>query len=92
MRNRADARRMVLDDWKRAQNVQIVENENEDDIKALKFKFSFNITTIASAQMKLPLEYETNIASFMEKVEANPPITFDDLVPFEHVEQLDFEV
>jgi hypothetical protein len=42
--------------------------------------------------MKLPLEYETNIASFMEKVEANPPITFDDLVPFEHVEQLDFEI
>lgn len=28
----------------------------------------------------------------MEKVEANPPITFDDLVPFEHVEQLDFEI
>lgn len=49
MRNRADARRMVLDDWKRSQNVQIVENENEDDIKQLKFKFSFNITTIASA-------------------------------------------
>jgi hypothetical protein len=42
--------------------------------------------------MKLPLEYETNIASFMEKVEANPPITFDDLVPFDKVEQLDFEV
>jgi hypothetical protein len=41
--------------------------------------------------MKLPLEYETNIASFMEKVEANPPISFDDLMPFEHVEPLDFE-
>jgi hypothetical protein len=32
--------------------------------------------------MKLPLEYETNIASFLEKVEANPPITFDDLEAF----------
>jgi hypothetical protein len=52
----------------------------------------FNSTVIASVQMKLPLEYETNIASFMEKVEANPPITFDDLVPFDRVEQLDFEV
>jgi hypothetical protein len=27
----------------------------------------------------------------MEKVEANPPISFDDLQPFEHVEPLDFE-
>lgn len=42
--------------------------------------------------MKLPLEYETNIQSFMEKVDAQPPINFDDLVPFEPVEVLDFEV
>jgi len=42
--------------------------------------------------MKLPVEYETNIASFMEKVEANPPINFDDLAPFDPIEQLDFEV
>jgi hypothetical protein len=41
--------------------------------------------------MKLPLEYETNIASFLEKVEANPPISFDDLSAFQHVEPLDFE-
>ena len=42
--------------------------------------------------MKLPLEYETNIASFMEKVEAQPPISFDDLIPFDQVEPLDFEI
>jgi len=42
--------------------------------------------------MRLPLEYETNIASFMEKVEAHPPISFDDLLPFDHVEMLEFEV
>jgi hypothetical protein len=41
--------------------------------------------------MKLPLEYETNISSFLEKVEANPPISFDDLSAFQHVEPLDFE-
>ena len=56
------------------------------------FKFQFNAQVIGMVQMKLPLEYETNIASFMEKVEANPPISFDDLVPFEHVEPLDFEM
>ena len=48
VKNRADARKLVIDDWKRAQNVQIVESENEDDIKQLKFKFSFNITTISA--------------------------------------------
>jgi hypothetical protein len=57
----------------------------------VKFQFSFNPNVISAAQLKLPLEYETNISSFMEKVEANPPISFDDLQPFEHVEPLDFE-
>ena len=57
----------------------------------VKFQFTFNANMISAAQLKLPLEYETNIASFMEKVEANPPISFDDLQPFEHVEPLDFE-
>ena len=42
--------------------------------------------------MKLPLEYETNIASFMEKVDANPPINFDDLIPYDLLECLDYEV
>lgn len=28
----------------------------------------------------------------MEKVEANPPISFDDLVPYDQIEQLEFEV
>jgi hypothetical protein len=41
---------------------------------------------------KLPLEYETNMASFMEKVETNPPNSFDDLEFFDPLEQLDFEV
>lgn len=58
----------------------------------LKFRFCFNAKLIGMAQSKLPLEYETNIASFMEKVDAVPPINFDDLVPFDPVEPLDFEV
>jgi len=32
------------------------------------------------------------MASFMEKVEANPCTNFDDLTPFEPLEMLDFEV
>ena len=41
--------------------------------------------------MKLPLEYEANMASFLEKVEANPPTNFDDMIPFEPLEVLEFE-
>jgi hypothetical protein len=40
----------------------------------------------------LPLEYEANIASFKEIVEATPPTSFDDLIPFDELECLEFEV
>ena len=33
----------------------------------------------------MPVEYE-NIASFMEKIEAEPIISFDDLEPFDPIE------
>lgn len=71
--------------------MRISDSEHEDNVHNIKLKFNFNINIIGAAQMKLPLEYETNIASFMEKVEANPPITFDDLQAYQHVESLDFE-
>ena len=31
------------------------------------------------------------MSSFLEKVEASPPTNFDDLVPFDSLEVLDFE-
>jgi hypothetical protein len=40
----------------------------------------------------MPIEYETNIASFMERIEACPVINFDDFVTFDPLETLDFEV
>ena len=47
---------------------------------------------MVKSMLKLPLEYETNIASFLEKVEANPPNSFDDLDEFDPLEVLDFEI
>ena len=44
------------------------------------------------SNIRMPLEYETNIASFMEKLDAAPVINFDDLASFDMIEQLDFEV
>ena len=32
--------------------------------------------------ISMPIEYETNIASFMEHIDANPVINFDDFEPF----------
>ena len=66
-------------------------SELEEDIMNVKFKFGFNLKQISS-EIKCPIEYETNIASFMEKIDAEPVCNFDDFVPFEALEQLDFEV
>ena len=59
----------------------------------MRFSFSFNHEDLGlKPAISLPLEYETNISSFMEKIEAQPIISFDDTEEFEHIEQLDFEV
>jgi hypothetical protein len=63
----------------------------DDNIMNVKFKFGFNRKQI-SCEIKCPIEFETNIASFMEKIDAEPVCNFDDFVPFEALEQLDFEV
>ncbi len=45
----ADARRMVQQDWKTAQNVRLTDDDTEDNIANVKFKFCFNETTIEKA-------------------------------------------
>ena len=90
--SREDCRHKVTEDFKNAQNVQLGSNEADtDNILNVPFKFSFFTKEIQS-DIKLPLEYETNIASFMEKIDAQPVVNFDDLEPFDSLEQLDFEV
>ena len=41
VKNRDDAKRMVANDWKTAQNVRLTESENEDNIMNMKFTFYF---------------------------------------------------
>jgi len=91
IRSREDMRKKVAEDYKRAINMRVGEGDDEDDIRNVKFTFSFNAANISLGMQKLPLEYETNISSFLEKVEANPPTNFDDLEPYDPVEELDFE-
>lgn len=83
----------VNEDHKKAQNTRLIDDtDSQNDIRNVRFEFGFNAENIKNGILKLPLEYETNISSFLEKVEANPPTNFDDLEPYESLEQLDFEV
>ena len=92
IRNREEMRIKVNEDFKRSQNSkQTNEDDGEENIFKYKFAFKFNDIGIKDAMMKLPLMYEANMSSFLEKVEASPPTTFDDMVPFESLEQLEFE-
>jgi len=90
--NREDMKRMVAEDWKTAQNARIGgSDDQETNIDNVKFKFCFN-TQALKPEITMPIEFETNIASFMEKIDAQPVISFDDFEPFQALEQLDFEV
>ena len=80
-------------DYKQAQNARLVdEGQSQNDIANIKFQFNFGKEKLSKSLLKLPLEFETNIASFLEKVEANPPTNFDDLEEFDPLEILDFEI
>ena len=85
--NREDAKRLVAEDWKESLNMRVGGDDNTDNIQNVRFEFSFNKKTIHKmSEIRLPLEYETNIASFMEKIDAQPIINFDDLEAFDPIE------
>jgi len=84
IKNRFDMQRKVAEDYKRSVNMRVTDDEaGDNNVYNVKFKFMFNKDTISSAMMKMPLQYEANMSSFLEKVEATPPTNFDDLVPFD---------
>lgn len=85
--NREDAKRMVAEDWKASLNMRSGGEEDTDNIQNVRFEFSFNKKTITKmSEIRLPLEYETNIASFMEKIDAQPVINFDDLESYDPIQ------
>lgn len=93
VKTREDMKLKVTEDNKIAKNTRLIDDtESVNDIRNIKFEFSFGASKIKQNLQKLPLEYETNISSFLEKVEANPPTNFDDLTQFDPLEVLDFEI
>jgi hypothetical protein len=92
IKTRADMVRKVNEDYRKAIKAGVVDlDDGSGHIKNIRFRFGFNPESIQSAMMKLPLQYEANMSSFLEKVEATPPTNFDDLIPFDPLEVLEFE-
>ena len=92
IRNREDMRKKVAEDYKRSVNMRVTDDaDGDDNVYNVKFSFQFNRDAVQGAMLKLPLQYEASMSSFLEKVEATPPANFDDLVPFDALEVLEFE-
>jgi len=85
-------KKFVAEDWRLS---LIAKNDGGsaevDNIDSINFSFQFTKKELL-LDIKLPLEYETNIATFMEKIDAQPVSSFDDLEPFDPIEQLEFEI
>jgi len=73
---------MIREDWKTAQNI-LFDQKND-------FEFKLSLDNVEFT--KLPVQYEASIASFKEKVDAEPPTNFDDMVPYDPLEKLDYEI
>lgn len=85
-------RRKVAEDFKLAQTLRVGADDTEqDNVMNVRFTFGFNEFIINEDMQKLPLQYENNMASFLEKIETNPPANFDDMVPYDELEELEFE-
>lgn len=92
IRTREDMRRKVAEDFKLAQTLRVGADDTEqDNVMNVRFTFGFNEFIINEDMQKLPLQYENNMASFLEKIETNPPANFDDMIPYDELEELEFE-
>ena len=80
---REDAAQLVEDDWKNAH--KILEREKQN------LHFGFSIDDKQVRYDRFPIEYEINITSFKENVPVSTINSFDDSVPYNPIETLDFE-
>ena len=91
---RAECRKAVAEDYRAAMGAQVATEDKDGEaggIDAVRFSFSFGKKQLLP-DVRLPMEYEGNVASVMEKIDTQPVVSFDDLNHFEAIGQLDFEV
>lgn len=72
--------------------MRLSDNEDESNIYNLKFNFQFNESLLAQLQIKLPVQYESNLISTMDNLDPKVPTHFDDLVSFDPIESSEFEI
>ena len=85
VRGKEDAQKLVHEDWKEAKKVIVGE-----ETKGWKFEVDFMQRELECA--KLPVEYDLGVATFKEPVEATDISSFDDLIEYQPLEILDYEV
>lgn len=94
--NRKDCKAWVAENWKQAQLANIMggidDKDNEDNIANVRYTFQFHQTELGiKSDLIWPIEYETNINSVLQEVDAAPIQGFDDLEWQAEIEQLDAE-
>ncbi len=77
---------MVHEDWKEAKKVVVGEEEG----KGWKFEIDFGGKELEAA--RLPVEYDMGVTTFKETVEPTEITAFDDLMEFQPIELLDYEL
>jgi hypothetical protein len=85
VKTKEDAEKLVHEDWKESRKVIVGEEKKE-----WRFEVDFRSRDIEC--IKLPVEYDLGAATFKEPVEATDITSFDDLVQYDPLEVLDYEV
>lgn len=86
IKSRADCKKMVNEDYRTAMMTDLGGGDGSSTgIDSLRYSFAFSKKQLATS-VRLPLEYEANLSSFMETIDAQPVVSFDDLAPFEPIE------
>ena len=86
IRQRAGKRLMLLKTKLKEQSIKT--KEDTEKAEAQKFVFNLNPDNIEFPRMPV----EADLTSIKEKVEAEMPTNFDDMMPFQPIEDLDFEI
>ena len=85
MKTKEDAQKLVHEDWKESKKVLVGEEKKE-------WRFEMDFRSREIECLKLPVEYDLGVSTFKEPVESTDITSFDDLVQYDPLEVLDYEV
>ena len=96
VQDRASCKEWVNEDWRKARIAKFKGEEEmddeSDDINKLRYTFAFHDSELGILpDLRFPVMYESAISEMMVTLDAKPVTFFDDVEPYEEIEQLDFE-